>query len=166
VWTLAVLVEHEQRGLRCCNAAHATLTARDRVAVQQALTDADIPAPAAAPVGDVAQVRQWTADRPVVVKARKVDGGRDLGVAIWATGAEPTGSGPYLVQDPDVLLRRDEYQPRRMRRVQTLIRALSLCGLSMRKRPPPRNSDTTVVWIPRGLPRQERGMRTTMRSAA
>ena len=99
--TLAALVEREQRGLRCCNAAHATLTARDRVAVQRVLSDAHIAVPAAAAVQDVAEVRRWAAQRPVVVKAGKVDGGRGLGVAMWPAGepgAKPAGPGPYLVQ--------------------------------------------------------------------
>jgi ribosomal protein S6--L-glutamate ligase len=100
--TLADLAEREQRGLRCCNAAHATLTARDRVAVQRVLTDAHIAVPTAAAVQDVAQARRWAADRPVVVKAGKVDGGRGLGVVMWPggePGPEPAGGGPYLVQE-------------------------------------------------------------------
>ncbi len=100
--TLAALVQREQRGLRCVNHAHATLTARDRDAVQRLLTDAHLAAPAAATVQDVAQARGWAAGRPSVVKAAKVDGGRGVGVTMWPAGgteAEPAGPGPYLVQE-------------------------------------------------------------------
>ena len=100
--TLAALVEREQRGLRCVNHAHATLTARDRVAVQQVLTEAHLAAPAAATVRDGAQARRWAAGRPSVVKTAKVDGGRGLGVTTWPAGdtdVEPAGPGPFLVQE-------------------------------------------------------------------
>jgi ribosomal protein S6--L-glutamate ligase len=100
--TLAALVEREQRGLRCVNHAHATLTARDRVAVQRMLTDAHLTAPAAATVQDGAQARRWAAGRSSVVKTATVDGGHGLGVTMWPAGdtdAEPAGPGPYLVQE-------------------------------------------------------------------
>ena len=100
--TLAALVEREQGGLRCVNHAHATLTARDRVAVQRALADAYLSAPAAATVQNVARARRWAAGRPSVVKAATVDGGRGLGVTMWPAGdtdTEPAGPGPYLVQE-------------------------------------------------------------------
>jgi ribosomal protein S6--L-glutamate ligase len=100
--TLAVLVERERQGMRCCNAAHATLTVRDRLAVQRVLSDAHIAVPAAVTAQDAADIRQWAADRPVVVKAGLDDGGRGAGVAMWPardTGPEPAGPGPYLVQE-------------------------------------------------------------------
>ena len=100
--TLAALVEREQQGMRCCNAARATLTVRDRLAVQRVLTEAHIAVPAAAAVQDVPDIRRWAADRPVVVKAGQDDGGRGAGIAMWSardTGPEPAGPGPYLVQE-------------------------------------------------------------------
>lgn len=97
---LAVVVDLEQQGVRCCNPGPGSLVATDRGAVVRALDAAGVPVPASATSTSWSQVRAELARGPRVVKAAQDSTGRAARVVLLpGPVARPPFDGPWLTQE-------------------------------------------------------------------
>jgi len=99
---LDALQSVERAGVVCCNAVTSTAALRDRLAVDRRLAAAGVPVPVSVAATTWAQVREISAGRTAVIKARDGSRGRGRGVLLAVEGRLPEAApfpGPFLVQD-------------------------------------------------------------------